>query len=77
MNMISSFSLYSRRHEIVPGRPETVGGEDVTEIGEAAVERGPAAETLSGQRGDGTIASAAQKRRSSAGSRARAACRAR
>jgi hypothetical protein len=39
MNMISSFRLYSGRHEIVPGGTETVGGEDVTEIGQAAVER--------------------------------------
>ena len=38
MNMISSFSLYSRCRQIVPDRPETVGGEDVAEIGEAAVE---------------------------------------
>ena len=44
--MISSFRLYSGRREIVPGGTETVGGEDVTEIDEAAVERGPAPETL-------------------------------
>ena len=55
MNMISSFRLYSGRREIVPGGTETVGGEDVTEIGEAAVERGPAAETLGRERGDGAM----------------------
>jgi hypothetical protein len=38
MNMISSFPLYSGRREIVPAGTETMGGEDVAEIGEAAVE---------------------------------------
>merc|ERR1711969_35790 len=55
MNMISSFRLYSGRREIVPGGTETMGGEDVTEIGEAAVERGPAPETLGRQRGHGAM----------------------
>ena len=50
--MISSFRLYSGRRESVPGGTETVGGEDVAEIGEAAVERGPAAEALGRERGD-------------------------
>jgi len=53
--MISSFRLYSGRREIVPRGTETVGGEDVTEIGEAAVERGPAPETLDRERGDGAM----------------------
>ena len=53
--MISSFRLYSGRREIVPGGTETVGGEDVTEIGEAAVERGPAAKTLGRERGQGAM----------------------
>ncbi|WP_156965495.1 hypothetical protein [Paracoccus sphaerophysae] len=55
MNMISSFRLYSGRREIVPGGTETVGGEDVAEIGEAAVERGPAPETLGRQGGHGAM----------------------
>ena len=55
MNMISSFRLYSGRREIVPGGTETVGREDVTEIGDAAVERGPAPETLGRERGDGAM----------------------
>jgi hypothetical protein len=52
MNMIPSFRLCSGRREIVPGGTGTVGGEDGAEIGEAAVERGPAAEPLGCQCGD-------------------------
>ena len=46
MNMISSLRLYSGRSHIVPGGTDAVGGEDVAEIGKAAVKRGPAAETF-------------------------------
>ncbi|MDT8853846.1 hypothetical protein RNZ50_02120 [Paracoccaceae bacterium Fryx2] len=50
MNMISSISLYSGRHEIVPSGTEAVGGENVAKIGEAAVKCGPAAEPRARQR---------------------------
>ena len=48
--MISSISLYSGRHEIVPGGTEPVGGENVAKIGEAAVKCGPAAKPCARQR---------------------------
>jgi hypothetical protein len=50
MNMISSFPLYSGRHDIVPGGTEAMGGEGVAEISEAAVKPRPAAETFRGER---------------------------
>ena len=53
--MISSFRLYSGRSHIVPGGTDAVGGEDVAEIGKAAVKRGPAAETFGGERRNRTM----------------------
>jgi hypothetical protein len=55
MILLSSLCFYSRGLKTVPGGTEPVGGEDVTKIGNAAVERGSAAETLGRERRDGAM----------------------